>query len=175
MLEAGRDPAVWRWLTIRQLDTLAAVSAWIVLALSERKKGTQMPFAILDQRDNRVAGTTRYMDIQPANRGVEIGWTWIGVPWQRTAINTECKYLLMQHAFEAQGAIRLQLKTDLRNTRSQAAIERIGAKREGVLRKHMLLHDGQMRDSVYFSVLAEEWPEVKTRLAARLRADAGSR
>lgn len=168
LLEAGRDPVVWRWLPLRQPDTLGAISEWIDGALAQRAKGIQMPFAIIDQGENKVAGSTRFLDIQPANRGIEIGWTWIGTPWQRTSINTECKYLLMRHAFEAQGAIRVQLKTDLRNTQSQEAIKRIGAKYEGVLRKSMIMHDGHMRDSVYFSVLVEEWPEVKARLVARL-------
>ena len=106
-------------------------------------------------------GSTRYLDIRVANRSLEIGWTWLGVAVQRTPVNTDCKYLLLTHAFEDLGAIRVQLKTDARNVGSQKAIERIGAKREGTLRKHYVLWDGHVRDSVYFSVLEEEWPDVK--------------
>jgi RimJ/RimL family protein N-acetyltransferase len=111
---------------------------------------------------------TRYMDIQPRNRALEIGGTWYAAAFQRTAANTECKYLLLRHAFETLGCQRVQFKTDLRNERSQRAIERIGATREGVLRSHMLLPDGTLRSSVYFSILENEWPAVKARLELML-------
>ena len=112
----------------------------------------------------RVAGATRYLNIMPKDRGLEIGGTWYGTEFQRTAVNTECKYLLLTHAFETLACIRVQLKTDLRNERSQKAIERIGAKKEGVLRNHMILPDGNIRHSVFYSVLDSEWPEVKKNL-----------
>jgi RimJ/RimL family protein N-acetyltransferase len=115
-----------------------------------------------------VAGATRYLNIMPKDRGLEIGGTWYGTEFQRTAINTECKYLLMTHAFETLGAIRVQLKTDSRNERSQKAIERIGAKKEGVLRNHMILPDGYFRHSVFYSVLDTEWPDVKKNLEAMM-------
>ncbi len=116
----------------------------------------------------RVAGATRYLNITPEHRGLEIGGTWYGLEFQRTAVNTECKYLLLQYAFETLGCIRVQFKTDLRNERSQRAIERIGAKREGVLRNHMILPDGSYRHSLYYSILDAEWPEVKKRLEEKL-------
>ncbi len=140
------------------------MTALIEPALEELAAGRQIPFAIVDRAIGRAVGSTRYLDIQPANRGIEIGWTWIGTAHQRTAINTECKFLLLRHAFETLGAIRVQLKTDLRNERSQRAMERIGAAREGVLRQNMLLWDGHRRDSVYYSVLVDEWPRVRERL-----------
>jgi RimJ/RimL family protein N-acetyltransferase len=116
----------------------------------------------------RVAGATRYLNIVPQDRGLEIGGTWYGPEFQRTVVNTECKYLLLSHAFERLGCIRVQLKTDLRNERSQRAIERIGAVKEGVLRNHMILPDGRIRHSVFYSILDTEWPEVKNRLEGML-------
>jgi RimJ/RimL family protein N-acetyltransferase len=113
-------------------------------------------------------GSTRYLDIRRENRGLEIGWTWLAAAVQRTAVNTECKYLLLRHAFETLGAIRVQLRTDLRNLRSQRAIERIGATREGVFRQERIMWDGYLRDSVFYSVIDCEWPAVKARLEARL-------
>jgi len=114
------------------------------------------------------------MDIQRRHRGLEIGSTWLGKPWQRTGINTEAKYLLLRHAFEVLGAARVQLKTDLRNTQSQTAIARLGAVREGVLRKHKIVRDGFLRDSVMFSIIDDEWPAVKTRLERLMEWNAPS-
>jgi RimJ/RimL family protein N-acetyltransferase len=115
-----------------------------------------------------VAGATRYLNIVPNDRGLEVGGTWYGIDFQRTVVNTECKYLLFTHAFEVLKCIRLQIKTDLRNVRSQKAIERIGAKKEGILRNHMILSDGRYRDSVFYSVIDSEWPDVKKRLEEML-------
>lgn len=126
------------------------------------------PFAIVDKASGRVIGVTSYLDIRPGDRGVEIGFTWIAKPYQGSLVNPECKYLLFRHAFDDQQAVRVQLKTDLRNVQSQRAIEKLGAVREGVLRKHMIHPDGFIRDSVMFSVTAEEWPEVRARLETRL-------
>ena len=120
-----------------------------------------LPFAVVHLKSSRVAGATRYLNIAPEHRSLEIGGTWYGLEFQRTAVNTECKYLLLKHAFETLGYIRVQFKTDLRNTRSQVAIERLGAKREGVLRNHMIMPDGKYRNSVFYSILDREWPEVK--------------
>jgi RimJ/RimL family protein N-acetyltransferase len=136
--------------------------------LSRAKKGTDLPFVAVQLSSGRVAGATRYLNIMPKDRGLEIGGTWYGPEFQRTAINTECKYLLLRHAFETLGCIRVQLKTDLRNERSQRAIERIGAVREGVLRNHMILPDGRYRHSVFYSILDTEWPQVKERLEQML-------
>src|SRR5258708_33070454 len=133
-----------------------------------RAGGTDLPFGGVHQATGRAIGASRYLDIQPANRAVEIGGTWYGRDFQRTAVNTESKYLLLSHAFERLGCVRVQLKTDLRNERSQHAIERIGAQREGVLRHNKIMPDGHLRDSVYYSILAEEWPAVKAKLEGML-------
>jgi RimJ/RimL family protein N-acetyltransferase len=125
------------------------------------------PFAIVARDRNRAIGVTSYLDIRPRDRGLEIGFTWIAKPYQGSLVNPECKYMLLRHAFD-QGAVRVQLKTDLRNVQSQGAIEKLGAVREGVLRKHMVRPDGYIRDSVMYSIIAEEWPAVRARLEARL-------
>jgi RimJ/RimL family protein N-acetyltransferase len=161
---AGSDPSVWAYLPMVRPAHVEDFRALIDAACVARGKGHELPFAIIRRIDNRIAGTTRYLDIQRQNRSLEIGWTWLGAEFQRTPINTECKYLLMTHAFEQLGAVRVFFKTDSRNLRSQAALERIGAKREGTLRKHMILPDGYQRDSVYFSVIDNEWADVKARL-----------
>jgi N-acetyltransferase len=127
-----------------------------------------LPFVVTHLESGRIAGATRYLNIMPHDRGLEIGGTWYGVDSQRTAVNTECKYLLLTHAFESLGCIRVQLKTDSRNERSQKAIERIGAKKEGILRNHMILPDGVIRHSVYYSILESEWGDVKKRLEGML-------
>jgi RimJ/RimL family protein N-acetyltransferase len=136
--------------------------------LRRAEKSADLPFAVIDLTSGRVAGATRYLNIMPKDRGLEIGGTWYGTDFQRTVVNTECKYLLMSYAFEKLRAIRVQLKTDSRNERSQKAIERIGAKKEGVLRNHMILPDGYFRHSVFYSVLDTEWPEVKKNLEAMM-------
>jgi RimJ/RimL family protein N-acetyltransferase len=141
---------------------------WVQNLLHHSETGDELPFAVIHLATGRVAGATRYMDIRPEHRGLEIGGTWYGTDFQRTAVNTECKYLLLRHAFEVLGCIRVQLKTDSRNERSQRAIERIGAVREGVLRNHMIMPDGVYRHSVYYSVLDAEWAGVKRRLEQML-------
>jgi RimJ/RimL family protein N-acetyltransferase len=137
---------------------------WVMDILSRAEKRTDLPFAVVHLASGRVAGATRYLNIMPIDRGLEIGGTWYGTDFQRTVVNTECKYLLLKHAFETLECIRVQLKTDSRNERSQKAIERIGAKKEGVLRNHMILPDGYYRHSVFYSILDSEWPDVKKRL-----------
>ena len=129
----------------------------------------QLPFAIVEQGKQKVAGSTRYLNIRPEHRSLEIGWTWLGQEWQRTGVNTEVKWLLLRHAFERLGCRRVEFKTDARNLRSQRALERIGATREGVLRKHMIVQDDYSRDSVYFSVIDDDWPDVAERLQVLLR------
>lgn len=128
-------------------------------------------FAIIETAKNKVAGSTRYLNFRPDHRSVEIGWTWLGQDWQRTSVNTEAKLLLLGHAFERMGCVRVEFKTDARNLRSQRALERIGATREGVLRQHMIVQDDFIRDSVYFSVLDKEWPAVRDRLTLLLEGD----
>jgi RimJ/RimL family protein N-acetyltransferase len=134
------------------------------------RSGTFCPFAIVERASNRVAGMTSFLDIRPQDRGLEIGFTWLGKPYQGSLVNPECKYLLFRQAFDVCGAVRVQLKTDLRNLQSQRAIEKLGAVREGVLRKHIVRPDGYIRDSVMYSVIAEEWPGVRSKLEARLAA-----
>ena len=167
---AGQDDSIWRYMPYPIMRTEADMRAWVEDMLHRQTLGGDVPFAVYHLADQRAIGATRYMDIQAAHRGLEIGGTWYGRPYQRTAVNTESKYLLLRHAFEALGCIRVQLKTDLRNERSQAAIERLGAVREGVLRENLIMPDGYRRSSVYFSILAAEWPSVKARLEARLAA-----
>ncbi len=166
---AGREPRVWPYMARGEFTSLQDVREWIGQALALQETGTQIPFAIVLRKSGTAVGSTRYLDIRRADRGLEIGWTWIAPEQQRSAVNTECKYLLLRHAFEDLGAVRVQLKTDLRNERSQRAIERLGALREGVLRKHMTVRDGFIRDTIYYSILDTEWPEVKTRLEHFLR------
>jgi RimJ/RimL family protein N-acetyltransferase len=170
LFEVGREPEIWRYLPAGPPRDVEGVAAFIRRALDGAAVGTELPFAIIERASGRAVGSTRYLEIQPGNRALEIGATWIAPAWQRTAVNTECKYLLLRHAFEGLGAVRVQLKTDGRNERSQRAIERLGAKREGCLRKSRILHDGYIRDTVMYSVIAEEWAGVKERLEARLGA-----
>lgn len=170
LLVAGEDAALWRYLPCAPPTTIEAMRAYVEEALRTAEGGGQIPFATVLIETGRAIGSTRYLDILRGDGGLEIGWTWIGKPWQRTAVNTECKYLLMRHAFEDLGALRVQLKTDGRNDRSQKAIARIGGKREGVLRRNRRLWDGFVRDTVVFSILDSEWPEAKAAMEARLAA-----
>jgi RimJ/RimL family protein N-acetyltransferase len=150
------------------MDSEADMRNWVLDIISRGEKGTDLPFTVVHLASGRVAGATRYLNIMPKDRGLEIGGTWYGLEFQRTPVNTECKYLLLRHAFEKLGAIRVQLKTDLRNERSQRAMERIGALREGILRNHMILPDGRYRDSVIYSILDTEWVQVKKNLEEKL-------
>jgi RimJ/RimL family protein N-acetyltransferase len=160
-------PELWA-VTSEQAETPAKLRTYLDRALAARDAGTAFPFLVRHLESGRAAGSTRFMNYEPAHARVEIGGTWYGLEFQRTAVNTECKLLLMTHAFETMEMNRVELKTDVLNVRSQAAIERIGAQREGVLRRHMITPTGRVRDTVYFSVIREEWPSVKARLE-RLR------
>ena len=163
LLAAGADDGVWRYLAEwpRNLEDMHGL---IERAIEAERAGRELPFAVIEVASGRAIGSTRYEEILPKHRSLEIGWTWYGVPWQRTACNTQCKLMLLQHAFEALGAVRVQLKADIRNQRSLRAIERIGAVYEGTLRCNRILPDGHVRDSAYYSVIASEWPGVKERL-----------
>ena len=164
----GLDPELWKWIPTQVLDR-DQMMRYIRAELSDQEKGTSIPFATVERTSNTVVGATRFMNIDAANKRVEIGSTWIAQPWQRTAINTEAKYLMMRHAFETLGCNRVELKTDALNSKSRNAILRIGAKQEGIFRQHMVTWSGRLRDTVYFSVIAPEWPEVKANLEARVR------
>ena len=159
----GREQSDWAYMPRACFVDLADTRQWISEALS---RPDHVPFAIVEKHKNRPVGSTRFLNIRPEHRSLEIGWTWLGREWQRTSINTEAKFLLLCHAFERLGCVRVEFKTDARNVRSQNAIERIGATREGILRQHMIVQDNYLRDSVYFSVLDSEWPRVKEHLGA---------
>ena len=168
LTEIGAGQTFWDFMVYGNINTEDDMRGWVMDLRSRAEKGTDLPFVAIHLASGRVAGATRYLNIMPKDRGLEIGGTWYGIEYQRSPVNTECKYLLLKHAFETLGCIRVQLKTDSRNERSQKAIERIGAKREGILRNHMILPDGYIRDSVYYSILDTEWLEVKRRLEEML-------
>jgi RimJ/RimL family protein N-acetyltransferase len=167
LCEIGLDEDIWRWIPF-QIRTRDDMLGYIKTALQLQADGTALPFATLERGTDRVAGSTRYMNIDKPNRHVEIGSTWIGRQWQRTAVNTEAKYLMLRHAFEQLGCHRVELKTDVLNERSRNAILRIGAKHEGVFRKHVVCDSGRVRDSAWFSIIDTEWPEVKAALELKL-------
>jgi RimJ/RimL family protein N-acetyltransferase len=164
----GIDESIWQYMPYGQMRNEGDIRRWVQDILARAAEGNDLPFAAIDLAAGCVAGATRYMEIRREHRGLEIGGTWYGAAFRRTRVNTECKFLLLEHAFERMGCIRVQLKTDARNERSQRAIERIGAVREGVLRKHLILPNGYVRDSVYYSVVDSEWPNVKTHLQEML-------
>ncbi|MFF2012337.1 GNAT family N-acetyltransferase [Streptomyces sp. NPDC058195] len=164
----GADEEVWRWQGGPAPQTQAELGGMLATLLKDAEQGVYVPFAVIHRATGQAIGWTTYMAINVADESLEIGWTWYGRAYWRTAVNTESKLLLLTHAFEELGMGRVQLKTDHLNHRSQAAIARIGARREGVLRRHRRRPDGTWRDTVYFSILADEWPAAKERLAARL-------
>jgi RimJ/RimL family protein N-acetyltransferase len=168
LCEVGTDPELWRW-TVSQVRTREDMRRYLRAALRELRHGRALPFATVAKEAGRPVGSTRFGNIEPRHRRVEIGWTWIGPAWQRTAVNTEAKYLMLRHAFETWGCVRVELKTDALNVRSRAAILRLGAQEEGTLRRHQITEAGRVRDTVYFSVLDTEWPAVKARLEWMLR------
>jgi RimJ/RimL family protein N-acetyltransferase len=167
LCEVGLDPELWRW-TLAAIRTPEEMRDYVETALRERDQGRALPFATVDAESGRPIGSTRFGNVSMADGRVEIGWTWVARPWQRTPANTEAKYLMLRHAFETLGCVRVELKTDALNARSRAAILRVGAREEGVLRKHMRSQGGRMRDTVYFSILDDEWPAVRAGLEARL-------
>jgi len=168
LAEVGLDPALWQWVPTPMHD-VADMRAYVDTALAEQARGVALPFTIVDVGSGRIIGSTRYANIVPEHRRLEIGWTWLARAFQRTAANSEAKLLLLTHAFEALGAQRVELKTDALNAQSRAAILRIGATEEGTFRSHMIIPgSGRIRDTVYFSILASEWPAAKARLAGRL-------
>ena len=156
---------IFRWIPY-EMKTREDFQTLIDKALAEQERGESVVFATVERTSGQTIGSTRFMNIDRANRRVEIGSTWIAPPWQRTAVNTEAKYLMLRHAFEAWGCMRVELKTDALNQKSRNAILRTGAKEEGTLRRHTLTWTGRVRDTVYYSILDNEWPEVKERLVA---------
>jgi RimJ/RimL family protein N-acetyltransferase len=173
LCEVGLDPELWR-LTVSRLRDRTDMERYIAEALEEQRAGTALPFATISRATGHVIGSTRFGNASRPHRRVEVGWTWLARPFQRTAANTEAKLLMLRHAFERWGCIRVEFKTSALNHRSRAAILRLGAHEEGVFRHHMINEDGTLRDSVFFSILAQEWPEARRRLEARLAAPRGA-
>ncbi|MBW5467285.1 GNAT family N-acetyltransferase [Brevibacillus formosus] len=161
--KAGAYEEIWPYMSVT-IRTREDAQAFILQALKNEQAQVELPFVIIRQTDEQVIGSTRFLGIAKKDRGLEIGFTWLTPSVWKTGVNTECKWLLLRHCFEQLGCIRVQLKTDSRNLNSQRAIARIGGIREGVLRNHMVMPDGYIRDSVYFSILDREWPEAKQKL-----------
>lgn len=160
LTSVGLDESIWRW-NKRPVVDAPGMRRYVSEALAARDAGSQQPFVIVSKSDATVVGSTRYGNIDLDNRRVEIGWTWLAPPWQRSGINREAKLLLLTHAFEELGCVRVEFKTDVRNSQSRNALLGIGAVEEGVLRKHIRIEAGGYRDTIYYSILDDEWPNVK--------------
>lgn len=169
LIAVGLDPDLWR-LTMSRGRTAEEMRAYVEQALEEQRAGVALPFATVERSTNRVIGSTRFGNISTVHKRVEIGWTWVARPWQRTGVNTEAKFLMLRHAFEEWKCIRVELKTSVLNERSRNAILRIGAKEEGILRQHMITPDGTYRDTMYFSIIDKEWPPARQRLLEMMAA-----
>lgn len=167
LCRVGIDPELWR-VTASNVRTSDEMRTYIETALRAQAEGTALPFATIDRATGTVVGSTRFGNIEPVHRRLEIGWTWIARPWQRTPLNTEAKYLMLCLAFGSLKCIRVEFKTDSLNDRSRAAILRIGAKEEGILRNHMISATGRIRHTVYFSLINSEWPAVRKQLEEKL-------
>ena len=168
LTRVAQDPDIWRFMLYPNVNNEDQMREWVMDILSRQAKGADLPFVVIHLATNRAIGATRFLEIRPEHRALEIGGTWYGTAYQSTVVNTECKYLLLRHAFEVLGCLRVQFKTDLRNERSQRSLERIGAVKEGILRNHMITADGYRRDSVYYSIIASDWPGVKASLEQKL-------
>ena len=162
------DPLIWRFTIARPTDR-AGLEAWLETALANAATGAEVPFATIDRASGRPIGSSRFMSIVPEHRRLEIGWTWLGRDWQRTGSNREAKYLQMRHAFEVLGANRVEFKTDSRNEAARGGLLGAGTTFEGIFRNHMVMPDGPLRHSAWYSVTREEWPAVKARLEASIR------
>jgi len=165
---AASDPRVWRWMPMDPTRSDETFHAWMTDALARAAAGLDAPFCILRAADGEPLGSSRYLALRPEHRGLEIGWTWLSPVAWGTAANAETKLLLMEHAFERLGCIRVEFKTDALNERSRAALEALPVRFEGIFRKHMLVRDGALRDSAWYSVTDEEWPVVRQNLLDRL-------
>jgi len=167
LIDIGLEADIWRWMPI-PIQTPGEMRAWLDSSLDAAEQGSEMPFATIVRDGDKVVGSTRYMNIEPRHRRLEIGYTWINPQWQRSAVNSEAKLLMLRHAFDTLGALRVEFKTDSLNERSRAALAGIGATEEGTMRNHMVTQSGRRRHSVYFSIIEEEWPRVRQQLEARL-------
>jgi RimJ/RimL family protein N-acetyltransferase len=166
-LAALLDPTLLQWFP-RRVTNGEELRDFMEEWFTEQQRGRALPLVTVDHATGQVAGSTSFMNIDRANRRVEIGATWLGRRWQQTALNTEAKLLMLEHAFENWGAIRVELKTDSRNVQSREAIARLGAVEEGYFRNHMIIGDGSIRHTVWFSITVEDWPRVKRQLESRL-------
>jgi RimJ/RimL family protein N-acetyltransferase len=167
LVGAASDGELWSS-SVTVVPTQATIDSYIAAALNAQACGTELPFVIVRKPSGQVVGSTRYYGIDRAHRRVEIGYTWLAASAQRTPVNTEAKLLLLTHAFEVLGAVRVAFVTDVLNQQSRTAILRLGAKQEGILRNHMIMPGGRQRDSVYFSIIRSEWTDIKTGLESKL-------
>lgn len=167
LCKVGLDPSLWE-LTANIVKDSSDLERYVRSALADQMLGKAIPFVTIERESGTVVGSTRFGNIETVNLKTEIGWTWISPQWQRTVINTEAKLLMLTHAFEVWKCIRVELKTDVKNTQSQNAMKRIGCVQEGILRNHMITESGRFRDSVYFSIIASEWPTVKENLVSKI-------
>ncbi|MEH7346751.1 GNAT family N-acetyltransferase [Bacillus sp. JJ1532] len=168
IFEASQDELIWKHMTLNIATKVDAVE-YVQNALTNKEHGTEYPFIIIDQKTKQIIGSTRFLDLHLEHKRLEIGYTWLNTKYWRTNINSNCKYLLLEYCFENLGLHRVQLKTDHENLRSQKAIERIGGKKEGILRNHMIRQDGTARHTVMYSITHEEWPYVKEHLQKLMR------
>jgi RimJ/RimL family protein N-acetyltransferase len=167
LTQVGLDAEIWRWMPMF-VQSPQDMRTLIEEAMAEAEAGTMVPFATIDKATGKPVGSTRYLSIVPAHRRLEIGWTWLAPAWQHSAVNTEAKLLMLQHAFEKLGALRVEFKTDALNEKSRTALLKIGAVEEGIFRHHMVMPGGRQRDSAYYSIIEEEWPRVHQHLETRL-------
>jgi RimJ/RimL family protein N-acetyltransferase len=166
--EAALDEAVWRWLPVNAVADRESFHAWFEDALARADAGLDVPFTVVDARTGAPLGSTRYLNLRPEHRGLEIGWTWLAPSAWGSGANAEAKLLLLGHAFDTLGCMRVEFKTDAKNERSRAALEALPARFEGIFVKHMLVRDGQLRDSAYYAITDDEWPAVRANLEARV-------
>ena len=167
LCEVGMTDSLW-FFTANVVQTVEDMRKYVETAVNEAERKVSLPFVTIDRKENKIIGSTRFANIDAHNRKAEIGWTWINPLWQRTNINTEAKLLMLTHAFETWNCLRVELKTDVQNEKSRNAMLRIGAKQEGVLRRHLITESGRFRDSVYFSIIDTEWRDVQENLRAKL-------
>jgi RimJ/RimL family protein N-acetyltransferase len=166
--EAALDEAVWRWLPVNAVADRESFHAWFEDALARADAGLDVPFTVVDAGTGAPLGSTRYLNLRPEHRGLEIGWTWLAPSAWGSGANAEAKLLLLGHAFDTLGCMRVEFKTDAKNERSRAALEALPARFEGIFVKHMLVRDGQLRDSAYYAITDDEWPAVRANLEARV-------
>ena len=169
LAEVGLDPQIWRWTIARPTDR-AGLEAWMATALANREAGIELPFVTIDRASGRPIGSSRYLNIVPEHRRLEIGWTWVTPSWQRRGANRESKLLLIEHAIERLGCHRVEFKTDSLNEKARGALLGVGTTFEGIFRNHMVMPEGRLRHSAYYSVIDTEWPEVKSRLLASIES-----